>query len=158
MGRKSTKENKNEFQLAREQANLTREQASEALVYISDDRIEKIESEKVSPHPEEVLTMSECYKNPILTNYYCSSECPIGKKYVPALEIKDLHQITLEVLYALNRLDDKKKRLIEIAVDGKINDNERQDFNSIMKDLESISISANTLRLWLERMRYEENE
>ena len=44
MGRKSTKENKNIYQISREAVSLTREAASELLEYISADRIEKIES------------------------------------------------------------------------------------------------------------------
>ena len=43
MGKRSTRENKNEYQLAREAQNLTREAASELIQYVSDDRIEKIE-------------------------------------------------------------------------------------------------------------------
>ena len=86
MGRKSVKENKNIYQLSREEAGLTREQASEKAVYMSEDRIEKIESGRSLPHPEEVLTMSECYKRADLCNYFCSNECPIGKVYVPEAE------------------------------------------------------------------------
>ena len=78
MGRKSVKENKTVYQQAREQMNLTREAASELLGYISADRIEKIENEKTIARPEEVVTMSQCYKKPELCNYYCSRECPIA--------------------------------------------------------------------------------
>ena len=46
MGRRSTKENKNIYQLSREETSLTREAAAEALGFISADRIEKIENEK----------------------------------------------------------------------------------------------------------------
>ena len=156
MGRKSIKANKNIYQLSRENQGLTREAASEKMVYISDDRIEKIESGKSLPHPEEIMTMADCYKNATLCNYYCSNECPIGRKYVPELELKDLPSITVEVLNTLNQLQKQKDRLIEIAVDGRINDDERKDFNLIMSELQSMAISANTLRLWLEQVTAEE--
>lgn len=42
MGRTSTKENKNSYQLAREELGLTREKASELLETIAPERIEKI--------------------------------------------------------------------------------------------------------------------
>ena len=61
MGKRSIKENKNIYQLSREALGLTRDKASEQMVYISPDRIEKIESEKSLPHPDEILTMAECY-------------------------------------------------------------------------------------------------
>ena len=62
MGRKSTKENKNIYQISRENAELTREVAAEALEFISSDRIEKIENEKSYPHPDEILAMADCYE------------------------------------------------------------------------------------------------
>lgn len=155
MGRKSVRENKNIYQLSRESAGLTREEASEEMVYISDDRIEKIESDKSLPHPDEVMTMSECYKKADLCNYYCSNECPIGQKYVPQLELKNLQQITLEVLNALNTVNNRQARLIEIAVDGKISSDEKDDFLQIINDLSKIAVSAQTLRLWLEHARYQ---
>ena len=151
MGRKSIKANKNIYQLSREKQGLTREAASELMVYISDDRIEKIESSKSLPHPEEIMTMADCYKNASLCNYYCSNECPIGMKYVPELELKELPSITLEVLNSLNQLQKKKDRMIEIAVDGKINPDEKKDFEEIMSELQRMAISANTLRLWLDQ-------
>ncbi|MBQ6550367.1 MAG: helix-turn-helix domain-containing protein [Lachnospiraceae bacterium] len=156
MGRRSTKPNKNIYQLSREGQGLTREAAGEAMVYISDDRIEKIESGKSLPHPEEIITMSECYKNAALCNYYCANECPIGEKYVPELELKDLQSITLEVLNSLNRLQKKKDRLIEIAVDGVVHEDEQDDFRDIMKELQSMSASASTLRLWLEQAAWDD--
>ena len=74
MGRKSVKEDKNVYFTSREAAGWTREIAAEQLGCISADRIEKIENEKSMPHPDEVLIMSEIYKNPSLCNYYCSHE------------------------------------------------------------------------------------
>ena len=108
MGKKSTKENKNIYQQSREEAGLTREKASELMDFVSADRIEKIESEKSAPHPEEVLVMADAYKKPVLCNYYCSKGCPIGKEYVPEIQVKDLAQFTLEMLASLNSVDKEK--------------------------------------------------
>ena len=58
MGRKSTKQNKNIYQTSREEAGFTRESAAEILEFISSDRIEKIESERSLPHPDEILAMA----------------------------------------------------------------------------------------------------
>ena len=57
MARRSTKENKNIYQITRENLDLTREEASELLVSLSPERIEKIENERSLPYPDEVLTM-----------------------------------------------------------------------------------------------------
>ena len=111
MGRKSTRENKNIYQLSREASGLTREAAAESMVFVSADRIEKIESEKSLPHPDEILVMADAYKMPELCNYFCSHECPIGQKYIPEIKAKDLSQIVLELLSGLNALSKEKDRM-----------------------------------------------
>ena len=151
MGRKSTKENKNIYQTSREAVELTREAAAEQLQFISSDRIEKIENEKSLPHPDEILAMADCYKNPALCNYYCSHECPIGQEYVPEVKSKELSQITLEMLASLNSLDKQKARLVEITVDGIISEDEMEDFKKIQEQLEYISMAIDSLQLWVEK-------
>ena len=151
MGKKSIKENKTIYQLHREALNLTREAASNQMDCISADRIEKIESQKSLPHPDEILTMAECYKAPNLCNYFCSHECPIGQKNVPPIKMKDLSQIVLEMLATLNILENDKNRFIEITADGAIDDSEIEDFVSIQAKLNRISMVANTLQLWVEQ-------
>lgn len=151
MGRKSTRENKNIYQTSREAAELTREGAAELLEFISADRIEKIESERSFPHPDEILAMADCYKNPSLCNYYCSHECPIGQEYVPEVKSKELSQITLEMLASLNSLEKEKTRLIEITVDGVISDDEMKDFKRIQEQLSQISMAIDSLQLWVQK-------
>ena len=116
MGKKSTKENKNIYQIFREEQNLTRDKASELMEFISPDRIEKIESEKSLPHPDEILVMADAYKMPELCNYFCSHECPIGQKYIPEIKAKDLSQIVLELLSGLNAISKEKDRMVDISV------------------------------------------
>ena len=150
MGKRSTRENKNVYQLSREKLELTRDAASELMTYISADRIEKIESKKVSPHPDEVLTMEQCYKNPELSNYYCTHECPIGMKYVPEARLRDFAQVTVELLAAINSMEEEQKRLIDISSDGRVNDFERKDFDVILEKLNRIDRSIQGMRIWIE--------
>ena len=152
MGRVSVKENKNIYQLRREELGLSREKASELLETMPAERIEKIESEKSLPHPDEVLLMSEAYKMPNLCIHYCANECPIGKQYVPEIKIKDLSQIVLEMLASLNSMNRKQERLIEITADGRIEGDEIKDFIHIQEELEKIPITVETLQLWSEQM------
>lgn len=151
MGKKSVKKDKNIYQICREEMELTREKASELLETISADRIEKIESGKSLPHPDEVVRMSDCYKMPNLCNQFCAKECPIGQEYVPEITMKDLSQITLEMLASLNSVEKKKERLIEIVADGKIEENEYKDFVTIQDELEKISLAVEALQLWVEK-------
>jgi len=152
MARVSTKEKKNIYHTTRESLQLTREAASELLETIAPERIEKIENERSLPHPDEVLTMAEKYKQPSLCNYYCANQCPIGQQYVPEIKIKDLSQIVLEMLASLNSMNKRKDRLIEITADGTISGDELADFIFIQEELERISITVETLQLWSEKM------
>ena len=152
MARKSTKENKNIYQRTRETLDMTREEASELLVTMSPERIEKIESERSMPHPDEVLLMSDKYKQPTLCNYYCANQCPIGAQYVPEVKVKDLSQIVLETIASLNKMQKQKDRFIEITVDGQISLDELADFVNIQQELEKISVAVETLQLWCEQM------
>lgn len=150
MGRRSIKENKNVYQLAREEAGMTRAEASEATVFMSESVIEKIENDVV-PDPEEVVAMASAYKRPDLCNYYCSKECSIGQAYVPHVKISELSQIVLHMLASLNSLERQKERLIEITVDGEISTEEMRDFAQIQKMINQISMAADALRLWVDR-------
>ena len=151
MGRKSTKENKTIYQTSRESLGLTRDQAAEKLEFISADRIEKIEYQKSLPHPEEVMAMADCYKEPILCNYFCSHECLIGIEHVPEIKEKELSQITLEMLATLSKLTTAKERLIEITVDGEVSEDEIPDFLKIKHELEKMAMAIDSLNLWIDQ-------
>ena len=152
MARISTKKDKNIYQQTRENLDLSRDGASELLEWISPERIERIENEKSTPNPDEVLQMADKYKLPRLCNYYCSHQCPIGQEYVPEIKTKELSQIVLEMLASLNSMNKKRERLIEITADGKIGNDEIEDFIYIQEELERISITVETLQLWSEKM------
>ena len=152
MARVSSKKDKNIYQQTRENLELSRESASELLEWISPERIERIENEKSAPNPDEVLQMADKYKLPRLCNHYCSNQCPIGQEYVPEIKMKDLSQIILEMLASLNQMNKKRERLIEITADGKVSDDEIEDFIYIQEELERISVTVETLQLWSERM------
>ncbi len=151
MARASVKENKTIYQLKREELGLSREKAAELLQYLTPERIERIESGKSNVHPDEVMLMAEKYQSPHLCNYYCANECEIGRHYVPEIKTKELSQIVLEMLASLNSMQRKQERLIEITSDGVIEEAEFQDFLTIQKELEKISITVETLQLWAEK-------
>ena len=150
MGKKSIKENKNIFFESREEAGLTRAQASELIGTISESRLEKMETGKTAIYPEDVVDMSVAYKKPELCNYYCTHECRIGKTSVPEVKMSSLSEIVLAMLSALNSLDRQKERLIDITADGQITDDELVDFVCIQKQLDQIDLTVESLKLWMQ--------
>ena len=151
MGRASTKRNKTAYQLARENLELSREKAAE-LAQLDDSKIERIENGKTQATPWDVIALASAYKKPELCNYYCANECPIGMKYVPEVKLKDLPQVILEMISSLNSMKKNQERLIEIGADGEIKDNELEDFIHIQEELERISLTVDSLKLWTEKM------
>ena len=150
MGRRSTKEYKNIYQQSRENRGLSRDAAEEVLTFVSADRIEKIESGRSAPHPDEVLAMEQGYENPELSNYYCTHECPIGMKYVQKAELKELPQLTVELLSALHALEEEQNRLIDISVDVRVNSFERKQFDVILAKLAVLDRTIRSMRIWIE--------
>ena len=150
MGKRSIKENKNIYQQSREQRGLSREAASELLQFVSADRIEKIESGRSAPHPDEILLMEQGYGNAELSNYYCTHECPIGMKYVQRAELKELPQLTVELLSALHAMEAEQNRLIDISVDGRVSESERKQFDVILKELAALDRAIRGMRIWIE--------
>lgn len=152
MPRISPKKNKSPFQLKREEMGFSREEASERLGVITEGQLERMENGKAEMTPFDVIRMAETYNDLSLCNYYCTNECEIGKKYMPQIELKHLAQITLEIIASLNTLNHEKDRLVEISVDGKIENEEIKDFVTIQKKLDQISKTVTTLRFWTEQM------
>lgn len=151
MGKKSTKPDKTIYQVFREEANLTREKASELMDGVTASRIEKIEYEQQEPSPYDVVQMASCYKRPDLCNYYCSHKCDIGYKYVSPVEVSTLPNIIIETIASLNDINPLTNRLLQIARDGKITDEEIPDFALISSKLEDISVAIDSLNLWVDK-------
>jgi len=142
----------NIYREVRDSLGLTREQASELLETIEPAKIERIESEKQLPSPEDVMIMAEKYREPNIRNYYCANQCPMGQHFVPKIKFNDLEKTVLKLVASLNAMNAKKDKLIEIAEDGVISENEMMDFISIQKDLEKVSLAVSALELWTEKM------
>jgi transcriptional regulator with XRE-family HTH domain len=149
MGRKSIKSDKNIYFESREEAGLTRAQASELIGTISESRLEKLETGKTSVYPEDVVDMAAAYKKPELCNYYCTHECRIGRDTVPEVKMSTLSEIVLGMLSALNGLNKQKDRLIDITADGIISDDELPDFVNIQQELDQIDLTVESLKLWV---------
>ena len=150
MGRRSTKENKTIWQITREELGLTREKAGELIPGFSPERIEKIENGRTQIQPEDALLLAEYYKAPALVNYYCCNECPIGESHAVRAESKELTQIAVETLNAVNQMSRIKDRLLEIAEDGKVCTDELEDFMKIKTVLDKLAQSVSNLQLWMD--------
>ena len=74
-------------------------------------------------------------------HYYCSHKCNISDRYVPEVEVSELPNIILESIASLDGINPLTSRLIQIARDGKITDDEIKDFAFISKKLDEVSLA-----------------
>ena len=140
------------YRQIREELKLSREKASEMMGAITPERLERIENGKFQATPWEVGCMAQTYNKPELRNHYCANECELGINRVKEIEVKDISQIVLEIINSLNTINTTKDRLVQITVDGKIDDDEIDDFVEIQKELDEIAVTVNTMQLWVEKM------
>lgn len=117
-------------------------------------RLLKIENGQKCPNPEDIVSMSKAYDAPELRNYYCSKECPIGCSAEPFI-YDDLDKISVRLLSALHFLQNANDRIYSILEDGKITENEREEFGNILDTLGKISYSAGSLQLWAKKNGFE---
>lgn len=151
MGRRSIKENKSIYMIAREKNGLTRERASEEIDGISASRLEKLENARTTMQPEDVVMLARAYKEPKLCNYYCTHECAIGRRKTPELEEKELPQIAIELVNTVSKLHQRKDEILQIAEDGRVSEDEYGDFSTLKETINKLIVSAQTLDLWLEK-------
>ena len=75
---------------------------------------------------------------------------PIGESHAVRAESKELNQIAVETLNAVNQMNRIKNRLLEIAEDGRVRTDEYEDFMKIKNILDRIAQSVSNLQLWMD--------
>ena len=157
MSKKATKAADNVIYQARDNASKwndklsSREGASE-ITGIDRTRLAHIELGTIVPYPEEILIMSEFYNSPELCNHYCSQMCPLGRKTVDHVEVKELEATTLQLLSSLKKIPLITDTLIDIVEDGVIDDEEKADMENILSVLKKAAVKIKTLELVYEKL------
>lgn len=140
------------YRQIREDLKLSREKASELIGGITPERLERIENGKFEPVPWEINEMATAYNTPELRNYYCAKQCDIGKNRIQDVQVKEISQIVLEILNSLNNINETRERLVQITVDGVIDEDEIEDFVKIEEQLDGITSTVLSMKLWVEKM------
>ncbi|KAB1641730.1 helix-turn-helix domain-containing protein [Adlercreutzia muris] len=142
-------------QIRCEKLRWTRAKAALELKCVDENRLERIEKNRSAIRPDEVLVLAEVYDEPSLCNYYCAMQCPIGKDgevpYIEQPEQSELPMIVLRMIASLNNTGQMKDRLIEIAADGDVTEDELEEFESIRQELDKITSTVKTLEMWADK-------
>lgn len=155
MGREATKAAGNPWYEARMAAAkgddrlLSREGAAERLgMSVSAVADAELGLTKCMP-PDKAILMADLYRAPQLLNHYCLHECPIGHGKPVSEEVLPIERVTVNLMknMKLDRLDEIKDRLLDIASDGEVTGDEVDDLKEITEFLEKIAKSISELKL-----------
>lgn len=155
MGRGATKAAGNVWYEARIEAAkwndklLSRAGAAEAL-NMSEDAVKDAElGLNKCMSVDKAVLMADLYNKPELRNYYCLHECPIGRTLAISDAAPGLERVTLKLFKSLRveELENIKGRLLDIAEDGQITDDEKPDLEEILAYLDRLSKTVSELRI-----------
>lgn len=148
----ATKAAENVFYKARHSAadhndRLSSRESAAEILGIDRTRLAHIELGTVVPHPDEVLMMMDAYNSPELLNYYCSTLCPLGIGTVAPIASAKLETVTLQLLSVTQQLPEIKNGIVQIAADGRIDNDERPKMEHYLHTLEEIDKAIQAIRM-----------
>lgn len=97
---------------------------------------------------DKAVLMADLYNAPQLLNYYCLHECPIGCRHSISDEVVDIDRVTVKMLKGLrvDKLEEIKDSLLDIAEDGKITDDEKPELKEVLDYLDSLAKTVSELK------------
>lgn len=161
MGRGATKAIGNPWYEARIRASKwderfqNREGAAEVL-NMSTSAVEEAETGRTKTMPvEKAVLMARKYRAPELLNYYCLHECPIGCKRAISAEAIELERAVVKITQILRKETVQwiKHGLQDIAMDGRVSDDEVEDLDMIINSLRDVSKTISELEIVRDRVK-----
>ena len=136
---------------ARNKAGLSTEAASFRL-HVGRRTLVNYENGHSIVPPEVVLKMSEVYEQQVLCTQHCAKRCPIGQIFAHDVEERGLESAVLRLLKEHTDVRFVRDRLIEIAADGVVDEQELPDFEKIMVELLELEKTIGTMKLLATRI------
>lgn len=139
----------NIYLAARNSAGYTREKAAE-MIPCSVRSLANYESGVSIPSNNVVARMMGCYNSQYLGCQHLLENNVLAARIVPQLEQHSVLEMAVRIYNRLNRFSAKNsvERLMEIAEDGVIDEEERGEFYAIMTDLREIVKSGLELEMF----------
>lgn len=144
-----SEEYRNIYKTARLAAGYTQESAAERLG-ISVESLRCYETDQRTPPNEVVELMVICYNAQHLAYQHLRESNCIAKRIVPSLEERSILEVSVRIFNRLKSLEKKRsiERLMDIAEDNIIDDEERPEFMAIVADLRDIIQSGLELSVY----------
>lgn len=104
------------------------------------------------PPVDIIIVMADLYRAPQLKTMYCKNECLIGRCMPVAVEAGSIDNIVIRIIkqFKESRIEGLKDKLIGIAEDGKVSEEEEKELNEICQELDEMVKTVGILiNLWL---------
>lgn len=136
---------KNIYQAAREAAGMTQERASE-LIGLSVESLRSYETERRVPGDEAVIKMVEIYGANYLAYQHLKYKTQLGNTVLPDVSEIPLPQAALQMINSMNQFSRCESQIIEITMDGVIDQEEQESWNEIIKKCRELCKAVLTLQ------------
>mgnify|MGYP001851301765 CR=1 FL=1 len=122
----------NIYQTAREACGITQERAAE-LIGLSVESIRGYETERRIPSDDTVIKMVDIYDANYLAYQHLKYKTRVGNVVLPDLNSATLPEAALQWIHEMNDCMEYQASIIEIAMDGKVDDKEKGMWEHAMK-------------------------
>lgn len=140
---------RNIYKIARRAAGYTQEAAAE-MMNLSVESLRAYETGRRIPAGDVVLQMVICYNAQRLAVQHLQETNILFNSVVPRLEERNMLEVAVRIYNRLRSFqeDNRLNRLLAIAEDGVIDDQERPEFEAIIADLRQIIQSGLELEVF----------
>lgn len=128
---------RNIYQIAREGAGITQERSAE-LIGLSVESIRSYESEKRVPADDTVIKMVDIYNANYLAYQHLKYKTQVGNRVLPEVEEMPLSEAALRMIHELNDCMNYQASIVEIAMDGKVDESEKEDWLEVRQRCKSL--------------------
>ena len=142
-------DSRNIYKIARRAAGFTQEGAAER-IGVSVESLRAYETDQRIPPNDIVAYMADCYHAPHLALQHLHGTNELARRVIPAIEQRDLLQVSIRIYNRIKRLEGTGTidRLMQIAEDGIVDEDERPDFEAIQAELRALMQSAMELTVF----------
>lgn len=124
----------NIYQIARNNAGMTQEQAAEML-HVSVRSLSDYEGGRTIPGCETVCRMIELYGATWLAYEHLRQSSEVGQRYLPQVDLADLPKSVLRLQKEVADVEAIKAHMVEVACDGVVHSYEEETWAQVTKEI-----------------------
>lgn len=128
---------RNIYQIARNTAKLTQEQAAE-LLHVSARSLAEYEAGRTIPGCDTVCMMIDIYETPWLGYQHLKHSTEVGRKFLPDIEFTGLSQSVLRLQKEMEDVTRIKAEMVEVAYDNVVHPYQEEIWEMAEKEVQEM--------------------